>query len=294
MASKSIPKQEELKNILFDEEQCKSWLLQKNIILYERFCELCHKRIFINLNRESYRHHCLGGDVEMSMWKNTLFSKSKLRPSQLLNLLYYWIIGANHSMMKIMGGHSDRTITQFIVDVNNMVSNMIEEQDEIIGGPNIIVEIDESKFSKRKNNRGHHVEGAWVIGGVERTPHRKMFAIQVQNRNSSTISQIIEKHVHEGSIIYTDCWKGYDYLEGSEKYMHRKVNHSLYFKDPITGIHTNSIEGTWAAVKSKIAKRYRCEMHLKDHINSYIWRRQNNENLWNALLLALGDYHWNE
>ena len=37
-----------------------------------------------------------------------------------------------------------------------------------IGGCGKHVEIDESKFGKRKHWRGHHVEGAWVFGGVER------------------------------------------------------------------------------------------------------------------------------
>ena len=38
-----------------------------------------------------------------------------------------------------------------------------------IGGRNKTVEMDETKIAKRKNNRGHTVEGAWVIGGVERS-----------------------------------------------------------------------------------------------------------------------------
>ena len=32
-------------------------------------------------------------------------------------------------------------------------------------GSNIIVEIDESKFEKRKYNRGHRIEGIWVVDG---------------------------------------------------------------------------------------------------------------------------------
>jgi hypothetical protein len=36
-----------------------------------------------------------------------------------------------------------------------------------IGGPGIIIEVDESKFGRRKYNRGHRVEGVWVMGGVE-------------------------------------------------------------------------------------------------------------------------------
>ncbi|KAI8440704.1 hypothetical protein MSG28_009054 [Choristoneura fumiferana] len=36
-----------------------------------------------------------------------------------------------------------------------------------IGGPNKVVQIDESKFGKRKYNRGRHIEGHWVIGMIE-------------------------------------------------------------------------------------------------------------------------------
>ena len=35
----------------------------------------------------------------------------------------------------------------------------------MIGGEGEIVEIDESKLGKRKNNAGHAVEGVWVVGG---------------------------------------------------------------------------------------------------------------------------------
>ena len=35
-----------------------------------------------------------------------------------------------------------------------------------IGGPGYVVEIDESKFGKRKNNKGRETKGSWVFGGV--------------------------------------------------------------------------------------------------------------------------------
>jgi hypothetical protein len=44
----------------------------------------------------------------------------------------------------------------------------IEGCSEKIAGPNKTVEIDESKFGRRKYHRGHPVKGQWVFGGVER------------------------------------------------------------------------------------------------------------------------------
>jgi hypothetical protein len=48
----------------------------------------------------------------------------------------------------------------------------VQESSHKIGGPNKIVEIDESKFGRRKYNRGHPVTGQCVFGGVERESGR--------------------------------------------------------------------------------------------------------------------------
>jgi transposase-like protein len=83
----------------------------------------------------------------------------------------------------------------------------------VIGGQGVVVEVDESKFGKRKYHRGHHVEGVWVIGGVERTNERLIFAEVVDRRDAQTLIDVISRHVAEGSIVYTDMWRGYAQLE---------------------------------------------------------------------------------
>ena len=66
-------------------------------------------------------------------------------------------------------------------------------------GQPIIVEIDESKFGKRKHNKGKRVDGVWVVGGVERTPERKVFLLTVPNRNQNTLKLIIDTFVKDGN-----------------------------------------------------------------------------------------------
>lgn len=50
-----------------------------------------------------------------------------------------------------------------------------------LGGDGKIVEIDESKFGKRKYHRGHRVEGQWVFRGYERGSGR-VFMVAVEDR----------------------------------------------------------------------------------------------------------------
>ena len=77
-----------------------------------------------------------------------------------------------------------------------------------------------------------------------------MFADVVQNRSAPTLKAIIEEHVRPGSIVYTDCWRGYRQEDLHAISMdHDTVNHTIGFVDPITGVHTNHMEGTRSAPK---------------------------------------------
>ncbi|KRH94042.1 putative transposable element [Pseudoloma neurophilia] len=139
----------------------------------------------------------------------------------------------------------------------------------MICGENFIVEIDESKFSKRKYNRRHRVEGQWVLGLVERTKERKMILIPVKKRDSVTLLQIIKKYVHPQSVIYTDKWREYNDLKNHFR-DHKTANHSKYFKDPDTGVHTNTIEGNWSPLKKMLPNKWK-----------------NSKNIWLGLYMAM-------
>ena len=122
-----------------------------------------------------------------------------------------------------------------------------------IGGPGKIVEIDESKFGKRKYHRGRRVDEQWVFGGIEREWKNSSFACDVDDRSAATLIPIILRWIKPGTTIISDCWNAYSSL-GHNGYTHLTVNHSLNFVDPTTGAHTNTIESTWRTLKSSLPK----------------------------------------
>jgi transposase-like protein len=135
---------------------------------------------------------------------------------------------------------------------------------EQIGGPGKTVEIDESKFGKRKYNRGHHVEGQWIFGGVERESG-KCFMVPVEDRKATTLIPIIRKWIAVGSTIISDEWRSYRSLKNIG-YTHQTVNHSLHFRDPDTGAHTNEIESLWHAAK----RSYESSSRRKEFYPGYL------------------------
>lgn len=158
----------------------------------------------------------------------------------------------------------------------------------MVGGPGIIVEIDESKIAKRKYHKGHHVEGAWVFGGIERTEQKKVFITEVADRTAETLLDAISRFIRPGSIIYSDMWRGYTGISDELGLEHFSVNHSVEFVDSETGVHTNTIEATWCGLKLLIPKRNRTK-GIENHLWEYVWRKLHYTSLWSSFLVALKD-----
>jgi len=119
---------------------------------------------------------------------------------------------------------------------------------EKIGGRNKTVEIDESKFGRRKYHRDHPFKGQWVFGGVERESG-KTFLVPIPDRTADTLVAVIDAWIKLGTTIISDCWGAYRHLD-AEGYTHCTVNHSIGFVDERTGAHTNTIESMWRHMKA--------------------------------------------
>ena len=116
----------------------------------------------------------------------------------------------------------------------------------LLGGPGrIIVQIDESLFyHKYKHHRGRPpVAETWVFGMVDcSTSPATGFVQIVERRNAATLLPIIHQHIRPGTMVYSDEWRAYNQVGNLPGLEHRTVNHSLFFVDPVTGVHTQTIE----------------------------------------------------
>ena len=95
----------------------------------------------------------------------------------------------------------------------------------------------------------------------------------VKNRTKETLLEHIQMYVKPGTVIITDCWAAYKDLKDLEgmDYTHYTVNHSDTYVDPVTGAHTNTIEGTWAHCKRACPKIGLRSSFLDGYICRFIW-----------------------
>jgi len=72
----------------------------------------------------------------------------------------------------------------------------------------------------------------------------------VPDRKSKSLVPLIEKHITEGSSVYTDFHSAYEVIK-TKGYNHQRVNHSQ--KEYVRGdIHTNTIESYWSRLQLSI------------------------------------------
>lgn len=76
----------------------------------------------------------------------------------------------------------------------------------MVNGHGHTIEIDESKFGRRKHHRGHRVKRQWVFGGYEREKGN-CFMVSVENRPADTLLKVIKDWVKPGTTMISDCWK---------------------------------------------------------------------------------------
>ena len=192
-------------------------------------------------------------DVKLSICHQSWLVDTKLTLETVLELIYLW--SQSFSIKEIIHELkiSNKTAVEWCTFFHECCISTIINNSQAIGSNGIEVEIDKSKFGKRKYYHGHKVEGQWVFGGREKYDKTKVFMVPVHNRKQSTLLPIIQKWIKPGSIIHSDCWKAYNKL-GKMGCTHVTVNHLKEFMNQSNAACTNCIESEWHHAKVYMPK----------------------------------------
>lgn len=260
-----------------DNDRCLMWCQELGLVPSEVVCDACHSpTVLLNHScADNWTWRCpkRGCQKRISLRRGTIFENSKLSISKALQLLYWWsrelpVVQAAHEV-----GVSPVTAVDWFLRFREICADHLIATSGPIGGAGHVVEIDESKFGKRKYNRGRLVDGAWVFGGVDRETNDAFLQI-VEERSAESLLPIIQRNILPGTTVHSDEWAAYHAL-GAYGYHHLTVNHSLHFVDPGTGADTQRIESLWSAAKSKL-KRIRGTSRdmLPTYLVEFLWRRK--------------------
>ena len=190
--------------------------------------------------------------------------KSRLSRIVQRRLIEHFVAGTTARCAASLVGVNVKTACYYYHRLRVIISQQLEkESEDVFNGE---IEVDESYFGGvRKGKRGRGAGGKVPVFGVLKRGSRVYTKI-IPDASGSTLIPIIESKVVPDSIVYSDCWKGYNTLDVSE-FKHYRINHSKLFADKQN--HINGIENFWNQAKRHMRKfngipRENFELFLKE------------------------------
>lgn len=151
---------------------------------------------------------------------------SRLTHFQSNKLLEHFVAGTPARTAADLVDVNRNTARQFYHKLRQIIAWQIEEEWQFDGE----IEVDESYFGGvRKGKRGRGAGGKVAVFGILKRGG-KVYTKIIPDAKTDTLLPIIREKVVPDSIVYTDCWRGYNALDVSE-FKHYRINHSELFAD---------------------------------------------------------------
>lgn len=83
----------------------------------------------------------------------------------ILEIVVGWIHKTPSTVIVRETDQSRQSVSKVLQKLRSLFTAWLEENSLQIGGPDSIVEVDESAFGKRKYNKGRRKRTRWVVGG---------------------------------------------------------------------------------------------------------------------------------
>jgi len=211
------------------------WLARFSLLANEMSCPNCSSLMRVNNYSTSasdgMRWKCRNDGTRRSIHHGSFLSQSNLPLKTLVQfiILYSLVHPLNFIIEQLeIGTHAAVDWAHFLCEI---AGQWIFENQQPIGGPGTIVEIDESLFMQRKYHRGEHNPHDWYLGLIERGNMQNLILLLVFNDCSHAhLKPMIQQYILPGTHIITDGWVAYCQLGNlPDNYTHDVVNHSIKF-----------------------------------------------------------------
>ena len=98
-------------------------------------------------------------DIKLSLHHKSWIVDSKMSLESIVEITYLWSQGFNNNEIIHELKLTNKTVIEWCNFFRECCLSVVMDRSMLIGGNGIEVEIDESKFRKRKYQKGHAVEG---------------------------------------------------------------------------------------------------------------------------------------
>jgi transposase-like protein len=268
----------QLSALVHDKASSVQFLCNRGILHNPRVCAAGHP-MNLSLNDRQDRWRCTRGGCkeDVPLRRGTWLEGSNMQFRTIVIFVYCW---SKNLTSIAFCDHELDIRKQCVIDWNNYLREVCADSllrnPVVIGGPGMHVEVDESLFSRRKNNVGLVLPQQWVFGGVCRETH-EVFLVAVPDRTAQTLLDCIRRHVLPQTTILSDEWAAYRGIQGMGMNLtHNTVNHTYNFIDPTTGAHTQTIESTWNQAKARNKRHFGTHRTMLDsYLCEFMFRRRN-------------------
>ena len=199
----------EIMTMVASEDSSRSFLMTKQILKSSQNCGTCHNPMVLSPCTATK-------SADLYIWKcgrpckktknirsGSVLSGSNL-PFQHFLLLIYYFSSKSLTNVEISAftGISEKSVGEWRASLTGFISSWLLANATPLGGPGVVVEIDEAKFGKRKYHRGNYREGMWVLGGVDRTTNQ-CFLIPCPNNQRGDGSSLAPSFTRTSGLLTT-------------------------------------------------------------------------------------------
>ena len=139
--------------------------------------------------------------------------KNKLSKIKQDKLIEHFVAGTTARCSASLVGVNFKTACYYFYRLREAIAYQLElESHEVFGGE---IEVDESYFGgQRKGNRGRGAGGKTPVFGLLKRGG-KVYTKVITNASSANLLPIIKEKIVPDSVVYSDCWCGYNTMEVS-------------------------------------------------------------------------------